>query len=207
MKYINIIFILSLGSILLNSCYPKNNNVSMGTNFLEINYDEAIFIELNQEEISIIDTVINQFVNRWDILDKIYVNKYLFVDNLFYGSCGCFDDNNKTHEYTYEFMVKNEKYYLEGMGINNELIESFINKNIQIWQINNMQFTSEISLEKEISGSQYFEFTFSNIGINYIENEALLHVSTNNRRGTYISLIKNNEIWIIIDENISWSGP
>jgi len=150
MKYINIFIIFALGLVLLFSCYPKNNRDFYGINYLEINYDKAILIELNHEEISIIDTVINHFVKKWNILEQIYVNKYLFVDNLFYGSCGCFDDNNKTHEYTYEFMVRNEKYYLEGMGINNEIINSFINKNINIWQINNLQLKWDTSFERDI---------------------------------------------------------
>jgi hypothetical protein len=203
MKYLNKIIILTLISIILSCSYSKNNNVE----FIEIDYDKAIIIELNHKETSIIDSVINHFIIKYGAPKKVYMNNILYVDNLFIGTCNCFGSNNINHEYTYENMVKRVIYHLESISICDEIIESFINNNINIWQLNNSLFKSDVSFESELSDTHYLYFIFSNIGMNNSKNEALIHVSINNFRGIYIHLIKNDEIWSIINEIFSWLGP
>jgi hypothetical protein len=210
MKHLNIIGIIICFTLFTCNKYYGNNN---------------IIVEINNDEILILNSIIDNLLMSDVILDKkdIIINKSLFVNNYFEGDCGCFEDENNNHEYTYESMVKNTDYYVSKLELNNEIIKSFINSNInKKYMKNDIQFISGILIKDEVLENLFSTsrrkdrkniITFSNIGFNNGKDEALIFVSFENTMdlpissyGKYIYLIKENETWNIMRYEYSWFG-
>jgi hypothetical protein len=199
--------------IFILSCKPdKANNYEAINDTIEME-----IIELNDDEIMIIDSIINYTLileSNGDFYKNdmpVYINNILFVNNDFEGSCGCFDDIIEKHEHTYENMIRNLKNILVELKIEKELILSFIDNNIKKYNINkNIQFKLNIILEEELLENPYLEMTFSNIGFNNDKTELLIHMSINYPNGfgyaKYIYLIKDNEIWNVNNYKYAWLG-
>lgn len=170
--------------------------------------------KLNEDEVSILNAIINHF-NISGSNNKIYMINILFVDNFFEETCRCFDDDLVGFEHSYESMVKDTNYYITKLEINSEIIESFINNNIEKRRIeNNTKINSEIFSNEDLLDDSYTKLIFSNAGFNKNETEALIHFSiylpsysTNASYAKYVYLIKDNGIWNVKKDSYSWIGP
>jgi hypothetical protein len=200
MKYLNIVWIIIGFSLFTCNKYYGNDN---------------IIVKINNDEMLIFNSIMDNILMKSEILNKenIIINKSLFVNNFFEGDCGCFQEERKKDEHTYESMVRNTDYFVSKLALNKEIINSFIENNInKKYMNNNTQFISGISIKDEVSENRNNIITFSNIGFNNEKNEALIFASFNTMElklasyGKYIYLVKENETWNIKKYEYSWYG-
>jgi len=189
--------------------------------------NEPEIVELNKDEIIIMDAIINSILTDGfikilnDTQNSLHVIDLLYVDNYFEDSCGCFEEELAGHEYTYESMVRDTERNIKGWGqtweIDTSTIEMFIVNNIETkrMDINSIQFESNVIVVHELSHAHHTWITFSSIGFNKDNTEALIFYSIKflgslrsiySSYGKYVRLVNENGVWSIKNDTYAFLG-